>query len=36
MSRQLLEIAKTGVERALEIDQATAIAWMNINPKSKI
>ncbi len=29
MPRQLLEIAKTGVERAIEIDEATAIAWIN-------
>ena len=28
-SKQLLDIAKTGVERAIEIDEATAIAWMN-------
>lgn len=28
-SKQLLEIAKTGVERAIETDEATAIAWMN-------
>ncbi len=28
-SKQLLEIAKTGVEQALEIDEATVIAWMN-------
>jgi type I restriction enzyme M protein len=25
----LLEIAKTGVERAIETDEATATAWMN-------
>jgi type I restriction enzyme M protein len=28
-SKQLLEIAKTGVEQAIEIDEATAIAWIN-------
>ena len=28
-SKQLLEIAKTGVERAIETDEATAIIWMN-------
>jgi hypothetical protein len=28
-SKQLLEIAKTGVERAIEIDEATATAWIN-------
>jgi type I restriction enzyme M protein len=28
-SKQLLEIAKTGVERAIETDEATATAWMN-------
>nr|WP_277875946.1 N-6 DNA methylase [Chroococcidiopsis sp. [FACHB-1243]] len=28
-SKQLLEIAKTGVERAIETDEANAIAWMN-------
>jgi restriction endonuclease S subunit len=28
-SKQLLEIAKTGVERAIETDEATAIAWIN-------
>ena len=28
-SKQLLEIAKTGVERAIEADEATAIAWIN-------
>lgn len=28
-SKQLLEIAKTGVERAIETDQATATAWIN-------
>jgi type I restriction enzyme M protein len=28
-SKQLLDIAKTGVERAIEIDEATAIAWIN-------
>jgi type I restriction enzyme M protein len=27
--KQLLEIAKTGVERAIETDEATATAWMN-------
>jgi type I restriction enzyme M protein len=25
----LLKIAKTGVERAIETNEATAIAWMN-------
>ena len=25
----LLDIAKTGVERAIETDEATATAWMN-------
>ena len=25
----LLEIAKTGVERAIETDEATATVWMN-------
>jgi type I restriction enzyme M protein len=25
----LLEIAKTGVERAIETDEATATAWIN-------
>jgi type I restriction enzyme M protein len=25
----LLEIAKTGVERAIETDESTATAWMN-------
>lgn len=29
MSRQLLEIAKTEVERAIATDETTAIAWMN-------
>lgn len=28
-SQQLLEIAKTGVERAIETDEEEAIAWMN-------
>lgn len=28
-SKQLLEIAKTSVERAIETDEATATAWMN-------
>ena len=28
-SKQLLEIAKTAVEQAIETDEATAIAWMN-------
>jgi len=28
-SKQLLEIAKTGVERAIETDEAIATAWMN-------
>jgi type I restriction enzyme M protein len=28
-SKQLLGIAKTGVERAIETDEATAAAWMN-------
>ena len=28
-SKQLLEIAKTGVERAIETDEATAMTWMN-------
>ncbi|MBE9106560.1 restriction endonuclease subunit S, partial [Nostoc cf. edaphicum LEGE 07299] len=28
-SKQLLEIAKTGVERAIETDEATARAWIN-------
>ena len=28
-SQQLLEIAKTGVERAIETDEATATTWMN-------
>jgi type I restriction enzyme M protein len=28
-SKQLLEIAKTGVEQAIETDEATATAWMN-------
>jgi type I restriction enzyme M protein len=28
-SKQLLEIAKTGVERAIETDEATATAWIN-------
>ncbi len=28
-SKQLLEIAKTGVERAIETDEATATTWMN-------
>ena len=27
-SRQLLEIAKTGVEKAIETDEATATAWI--------
>lgn len=29
MFRQVLEIAKTGVERAIEADETTAIAWIN-------
>lgn len=28
-TKQLLEIAKTGVERAIEADEATATAWIN-------
>ena len=28
-SKQLLQIAKTGVERAIETDEATATAWIN-------
>jgi hypothetical protein len=28
-SKQLLEIAKTGVERAIETDGATATHWIN-------
>ncbi len=28
-SKQLLEIAKTGVERAIESDEVTATAWIN-------
>lgn len=28
-SKQLLEIAKTGVERAIETDEAMATAWIN-------
>ncbi|NEQ68189.1 MAG: restriction endonuclease subunit S [Symploca sp. SIO2D2] len=28
-SKQLLEIAKTGVERAIETDEVTATAWIN-------
>lgn len=28
-SKQLLKIAKTGVERAIETDEATATAWIN-------
>jgi len=28
-SKQLLEIAKTVVERAIETDEATATGWMN-------
>jgi uncharacterized protein YktB (UPF0637 family) len=28
-SKQLLEIAKIGVERAIETDEATAIDWIN-------
>ena len=28
-SKQLLEIAKTGVERAIEADEATAMTWIN-------
>jgi type I restriction enzyme M protein len=28
-SKQLLEIAKTGVERVIETDEATATAWIN-------
>lgn len=28
-SKQLLEIAKTGVERAIEADEATATTWIN-------
>lgn len=27
--KQLLEIAKTGVERAIEVDEATATIWIN-------
>ena len=27
-SKQLLEIAKTGVEKAIETDEATATAWI--------
>jgi hypothetical protein len=29
MFRKLLEIAKTGVERTLEFDEATAMTWIN-------
>jgi type I restriction enzyme M protein len=28
-SKQQLEIAKTGVERAIETDEATATTWVN-------
>jgi type I restriction enzyme M protein len=28
-SKQLLEIAKTGVERAIETNEATATTWIN-------
>ncbi|MDZ7966843.1 MAG: hypothetical protein RM368_18000 [Nostoc sp. DedSLP03] len=28
-SKQLLEIAKTGVERAIETDETTATIWIN-------
>jgi hypothetical protein len=28
-SKQLLEIAKTGVERAIETDEARATTWIN-------
>jgi len=28
-SKQLLEIAKAGVERAIETDEATATTWIN-------
>ena len=28
-SKQLLEIAKTGVEKAIETDEATATNWIN-------
>lgn len=28
-SKQLLEIAKTGVKQAIETDEATATAWIN-------
>jgi type I restriction enzyme M protein len=28
-SKQLLEIDKTGVERAIETDEATATTWIN-------
>jgi len=28
-SKQLLEIAKTGVEQAIETDEATATHWIN-------
>ncbi|MFN6513854.1 MAG: hypothetical protein RMY29_005055 [Nostoc sp. CreGUA01] len=28
-SKELLEIAKTGVERAIETDEATATTWIN-------
>ncbi|WP_416675397.1 hypothetical protein [Egbenema bharatensis] len=28
-AKQLLEIAKTGVERAIETDEATATDWIN-------
>lgn len=28
-SKQLLEIAKTGVERAIETDEATATTWID-------
>lgn len=28
-SKRLLEIAKNGVERAIETDEETAIAWIN-------
>lgn len=29
MSKQLLEIAKIGVEKAIETDEATASDWIN-------
>ncbi len=34
-SQQLLEIAKTGVERAIETDEEEAIAWMNQQLENK-